>query len=257
MVIVVLPAYNEEAALPALLAAIREALAAYDPAYRVIVVDDGSSDNTAQVAQEAAPAIPVTVIRHSGNRGLGAAINTGLRAALDAGGPADVIVAMDADNTHPPSLIPRMVEEIRRGCGVVIASRYCPGGREVGLAFHRRLLSRCASALLRACFPIPGARDYTCGYRAYAPAALRQAIGVWGDGLIEESGFACMAELLVKLGAVGVRVGEAPLVLRYDLKAGPSKMRIARTIKRYWHLIARRRQIRAAAQGAGAAGGRP
>jgi dolichol-phosphate mannosyltransferase len=117
---------------------------------------------------------------------------------------------------------------------VVIASRYVKGGDEVGLTPLRKVLSRGASTLLTLTVPVRGARDYTCGFRVYRAATLRRAAAQWGDHLIEESGFTCMAEVLLKLGRGGARVLEWPLILRYDFKEGASKMKIMRTITRYF-----------------------
>jgi len=126
---------------------------------------------------------------------------------------------------------------------IVIASRYAPGGDEVGLTALRKVLSRGASFLLTLMTPVPGARDYTCGFRLYRAAMLRRAADAWGSRLVEEAGFTCMAEVLLKLGRGGARVTEYPLILRYDLKEGASKMKMMRTISRYFALIQR---IRAA-----------
>ena len=130
-----------------------------------------------------------------------------------------------------------MVTLIQAGKDVVIASRYADGGKEVGLSHARHIFSGGASFLLRLFFPIPGARDYTCGYRAYRVELLQRAFRVYGPELIEERGFTCMAELLIKLGKLGARLGEVPLILRYDLKSGPSKMKVMATIARYGVLI--------------------
>ena len=132
-----------------------------------------------------------------------------------------------------------MIAKINAGNDLVIASRYAPGGQEVGLSWSRHVFSGGASALLRLFFPLRGARDYTCGYRAYSGALLHRAFAAYGDDLVQERGFTCMAEVLIKMGKLGARVVEVPLVLRYDLKSGPSKMNIPRTIWRYGVLITR------------------
>lgn len=245
---VLLPAFNEEAALPKVFGPIAEALAGRE--YRVVVVDDGSCDETAAVTQRAAAEGPVILVQHGVNRGLAQAMRTGISWALEHGeGQDDILVALDADNTHPPALIPRMADMITAGrADVVIASRYASGGEEIGLAPHRRLFSAGASWLLRSNFPIPGARDYTCGFRAYRVTLLERAADRWGvDGLVEEEGFACMAEILIKLSLLGAQVAEVPLVLRYDLKEGASKMKVARTIRQYLGLIRRLKRLRQAA----------
>ncbi len=238
-----LPAFNEERSLPALLERcipLGRRLEERGTGLAVLVVDDGSRDGTLAAAKSFQGRLALEVVPHGVNRGLGAALRTGIAAALERSGADDSIATMDADNTHDPALIPEMERLlIERPVDLVIASRYAPGGREVGLSPLRRVLSRGASALLALTAPVPGARDYTCGYRLYRGAFLRRAAEAWGERLIEESGFTCMAELLLKLGRGGARVAEVPLVLRYDLKAGASKMKMTRTIARYFALIGR------------------
>jgi len=238
-----LPAYNEERSLPNLLerfVAIRPELAKAGVELRVLVVDDGSTDGTIAAAERFRDRLPLEVIPHGRNRNLGAGLRTGLTGALERCAEGDLIATMDADNTHDPALLPLMREILERAhADIVIASRYCPGGKEIGLTRLRQFLSRGASFLLTMVARVPGARDYTCGYRLYRASMLRRAFSVWGDRMIEEVGFVCMAEILVKLGRGGAKVTEAPLILRYDLKEGASKMKILQTISRYF-VMARR-----------------
>jgi len=240
-VIVVLPAYNEQDALPPLLTSIEAALEPAEIAYRVIVVDDGSQDDTAKIACDAANRLPVDLVPHGVNQGLAAAIRTGLTSAVAECGPDDVIVTMDCDNTHPPRLIPRMLKVIDEGYDVVIASRFQPGAQVIGVPRARQLYSFGARWLFRVLFPIRGVRDYTCGFRAYRADALRQAIGRYGDGLISETGFSCMADLLLKLRTLPLEMSEVPLELRYDRRGSGSKMRVLRTIRQTLGLLLRRR----------------
>lgn len=239
MIYLVLPAYNEEKDLGALLERVTVALPTEKISYRVLLVNDGSEDGTLELAKRMTERLPLELIDHGFNRGLGQALLTGLRRSNLLASDGDVVVTMDADNTHDPALIPLMVEQIARGADVVIASRYETGGQEVGLSWARHVFSGGASLLLRLFFRIPGARDYTCGYRAYRGALLHQAFATYGDGLVQERGFTCMAEVLIKLGKLGARITEVPLVLRYDFKSGPSKMKVANTIWRYGVLITR------------------
>jgi len=233
-----LPAYNEERSLPALLTRcvpVAQALAAEGRQFKVIVVDDGSKDKTIETAQSFADRLSIEVVPHVVNQGLGAALRTCLRSGIERAGDEDVIATMDADNTHDPGLLPQMWHFLEDTPGdVVIASRYVKGGDEVGLTPLRKVLSRGASFLLTMTVPVKGARDYTCGFRVYRSAMLKRAAEQWKDKLIEESGFTCMAEVLLKLGRGGARVLEWPLILRYDLKEGASKMKIMRTITRYF-----------------------
>jgi dolichol-phosphate mannosyltransferase len=235
----VLPAYNEEASLAALLQRVKSALEPRrDLAYHVVVVNDGSTDCTLEVARRHEGRMPLTVVDHGRNRGLGEAIRSGLLKAVELARPGDLIVTMDADNTHPPDLIPLMMKRIRAGHDLVVASRFVDGAQQVGLRAHRKLLSRGAGLLMKTLFPVPGVRDYSCGYRAYSAAVLSRAVTVYGDAFVEEQGFSCFVDILLKLRRLNVRACEVPLVLRYDFKEGASKMRIARTIRRYLRLMA-------------------
>ncbi len=228
-VTVMMPAYNEERDLPGLLERTKAALEGWAD-YQVLIVDDGSKDRTATIVREAANRMPVTLIQHPQNRGLGAAMRTGLKAASDYDG---VVVTMDADNSQGPELIQDMVARIGTGADVVIASRFQPGSQEVGVPAHRRFLSHLSSAGIRVLIRYPGARDYTCGFRVYRAEVLRRLISRYGDNFIRENGFSCMLELLLNLRRINAKVAEVPLVLRYDLKEGASKMRILRTMWRY------------------------
>lgn len=248
--LVLLPCFNEEQALPALLDQLATARAELlpDVSLSVLVVDDGSSDGTAACASAVSGELAVQLVRHGSNRGLGAALRTGVEHFLEWAGddPAAVLAVMDADGTHPPALVPAMLARLagsegRSSCDVVIASRYAPGGEEHGLPLLRWLYSRLASLALRLVARTPGVRDYSCGYRVYRAVVLRDAHQRWGTELITETSFVCMAELLVKLGRRGARIGEVPLRLHYELKGGPSKMNVAATIRRYvalgWNVL--------------------
>lgn len=241
---ILLPSYNESEALPYLLEAIAGQVDSWNFDTEVVVINDGSTDGTEYSARMWSNRLNINIINHECNKGLGEAVNTGLSYFCTVCSDDDVAVVMDADNTHNPDLIPLMVDMIRYGSDVVIASRYKEGGREVGLSFFRRLCSACASILLNVFFRIPGVRDYTCGYRAYTGKMIKQAYGAFEDRFIEEKGFTCMAEILIKLNCLGCEFSEAPLVLRYDLKKGASKMKVVKTVKRYFALILNARKYR-------------
>jgi dolichol-phosphate mannosyltransferase len=239
MYYIMLPAYNEEADIQTLLERIRAALVDLQINYQILVVNDGSRDRTLEILHELEADLPLEILDHGENKGLGQAMLTGLKRAAWLVKDEDVVITMDADNTHDPHLIGLMRDRITQGADVVIASRYEQGGQEIGLSRLRSILSRGASILLKTFFPIRGVKDFTCGYRAYRGAVLKRVFGIYGDQLIEERGFTCMAEILIKMGVVAARVAEVPLVLRYDLKSGPSKMKVMRTILRYFVLIAK------------------
>jgi len=232
-----LPAFNEAGNLPPLLEGVAATLGAAGMPYGVVVVDDGSTDETRAVAAALGRRLPMRVVAHPQNRGLARTIETALGAVLAQAEGGDVIVTMDADNTHPPDLIPHMVEQIRRGADLVIASRYAPGGAEEGVPLLRRALSHGIGVLMRLRFGLRGVWDYSSGYRAYRAGLLQAAAQRYGARLIESPGFTVMAELLLKLQPFRPRVVEVPLQLRYDRKRGGSKMRVLPTVAGYLGLL--------------------
>ncbi len=238
---IVLPAYNEADNLPRLLAALQEAMEDNGIGYEVIVVDDGSRDQTPAIAERSAATLPVVLVRHATNQGLGAAMRDGLQTALDRAGPRDVVITMDADDTHAPGLIVQMVRMIGEGYDVVIASRYRAESRVYGVPMLRRVMSRAASVLMRLVFPIRGVRDFTCGYRAYRADVLRRAVDRYQGEFVNQDGFQCMVDILLKLRPLHLIFGEVPLLLRYDRKGGQSKMRVAQTARGTLLLLWRRR----------------
>ncbi len=240
-VLVVLPVFNEEARIRSLLTHIDEDMDDAGLTYRIILVDDGSRDATRAIAEECAARVPIRMMRHEVNLGLGATIRDGLVAAADSAGERDIIVTMDADDTHAPGLILRMVRMISEGYDVVIASRYREGSRCVGVPAYRLALSHGASWLFRLVFPTKGVRDYTCGYRAYRARVVRDAIARYGEGFLDQDGFQCMVDILLKLRRMHLIFGEVPFVLRYDQKEGGSKMNVPRTVKDTLLLMWKRR----------------
>jgi len=237
-VTVVLPAYNEAATIGSLLDRLVVTLEDEDIQYDVIVVDDGSTDHTAKVVAARANS-QVEIVRHEVNRGLGEAIRTGLLRAVERASERGVIVTMDADSTHVPGLIVRMIRVLSEGFDVVIASRFVPGARVVGVPLVRRLLSRGASVLFRLRFPITGVRDYTSGYRAYQAGVLVEAFADYGPSLIRASGFSSMVELLLRLRGRGLLMTEVPILLRYDQKGGFSKMQVGQNVRDLLRMLIR------------------
>jgi dolichol-phosphate mannosyltransferase len=244
MIIIALPAYDEELALPPLLDAIAAVRASTLPDLRVIVVDDGSKDGTASVVRTYSKTHDwVDLVQHDGNKGLAEAMKTCFRSALLIAKPGDIIVTCDADNTQPPDTIPGMVKRINEDeLDVVIASRFRPGAKVYGVPAFRQLTSVVMSVMFQIALPVRGVRDYSCGFRAYRAQTLRRASDTYGEAFITEKGFACMVEILMQISHLpGVKFGEVPFILHYDLKPTPTKMRVGRTISDTLRLAARHR----------------
>jgi len=244
MIWVVFPAWNEEHVIGPTLRALAEAARGRESEYHAVLVDDGSTDRTVAEAERAVAEggglLPLTVLRHEVNRGLGAGLRTGLYWCLDHARDEDVIVTLDADNTHPPALIPPLVERLGDRYDLAIASRYRQGSEVHGVPGYRRAISDLARLVFQGLFPMPGVRDYTCCFRAYRVPLLRRARLVWGDDLCTARGFEAVMDLLLKLRPVGVRAVEMGFPLDYGDRVGQSKMKVLRTIRTTLVLLARR-----------------
>lgn len=210
-VTVVVPTYNERSNLPHLAAAIRLG------GYRLLIVDDASPDGTGDVAEAlAANDAEMTVLHRPEKIGLGPAYADGFDVALSRG--ADVVVQMDADFSHSPEDIPRLIEAINSGADLVIGSRYVPGGSTPDWPVGRRLLSRGGNAYARIMLGIP-IRDATAGFRAFRADALRRL--PYREA--EASGYGFQVEMAWRADALGLAVAEVPIVFR-DRESGSSKM---------------------------------
>jgi dolichol-phosphate mannosyltransferase len=229
-IVIVLPVYNEEKSIPALLERIRRTMTPASLPYSIVLVDDGSTDGSLRAAQFFARTVPLKIIRHHKNEGLGRAIRDGLRAAIQASSEKDIVVTMDADNSQPPELIPEMVWRLRLGADIVIASRYATGSKSLHVPAYRRLISWAGNIAFRCRIRARRVRDYTCGFRAYRAPILRKGFQAYRDELVSSPGFECMAEILIKLCRLGARVVEIPFILDYGAKPGLSKMRLPQTL---------------------------
>ena len=240
-VIIILPAYNEEARIGKLLDRIDDTMYEFSLSpYQLVIVDDGSQDCTVKIIEDRIKMTPIILEKHKQNMGLGITIRDGLLKAVDISSDKDIIITMDADDTHTPGLILRMVRMIDEGLDVVIASRYQHGSRTIGVSIFRKFLSYAASWLFRIMLPISGVKDFTCGYRAYRAGVIKCAINRYGESFIDQDGFQCMVDILLKLRKMDVIFGEVPFILRYDIKQGKSKMNVMLTVRNTLILILKR-----------------
>jgi dolichol-phosphate mannosyltransferase len=203
----VVPTYNERDGIAALVDAVFAACAQHDIALEMVIVDDNSPDGTGAVADELARTRPVRVVHRSGKLGLGTAVMAGFEVAT-----APIVGVMDADFSHPPSLVPRLLATLREtSADIVVGSRYIPGGSTPNWPFKRRLLSQVACLLARPLSPI---RDAASGF-----FLIRREVT---DGLtIKAGGFKICLEIIVR--AWPQRLVEVPY--RFDdRELGESKM---------------------------------
>jgi dolichol-phosphate mannosyltransferase len=226
MIWAVLPAFNEEASLEKLLTQLDAALRRHHERFRLVVVDDGSRDATPEILGRLSATLPLDVITHPINRGLGETERDGFEFVAARCAPDDVIVRVEGDATHDPEYIFALIERLNAGADVVNTSRFQPGGGQLGVDGYRAFISRCANLFMQQVFPIRNVRDFSCGFRAYRARVVQDAIRIFGDNFIQLRGlgFTSTLEMIVKLNLLGCRFAEVPFVLRYDQKRSPSKM---------------------------------
>ncbi|MFM1964331.1 MAG: hypothetical protein RL134_56 [Actinomycetota bacterium] len=211
-VLVIIPTYNESESLPGVIARVREAV----PDAHVLVADDNSPDGTGRMADEFAAADDhIHVLHRPGKEGLGKAYLAGFAWGLERG--YDVLVEMDADGSHRPEELPRLLAQIPHS-DVVLGSRWVPGGSVVNWPASRRVLSQGGSLYTRLALGIP-TRDATGGYRAYRASAL-EALDL---STVESNGYCFQIDLLWRALQRGLVVREVPITF-VEREAGTSKM---------------------------------
>src|SRR5688572_5652368 len=230
--IVVIPTYNERPNL----AALAEALLRHAP-LRVLVVDDHSPDGTGKEAERLAAASGgrMSVLQRSGRRGLGRSYIDGFRAALEGG--ATHVLQMDADLSHDPADIPRLLEASATA-DLVLGSRYVPGGELRNWPMHRLLLSAFANHYVRVITHMP-IRDCTSGFRCWRRELLTR---IPLDRIVSD-GYAFQVELTWEAYRAGGRLAEIPIVF-VERRQGASKMSgrvIVESALLPWRLVARPR----------------
>jgi dolichol-phosphate mannosyltransferase len=229
--IVVVPTYNERENLPLLVDGLMQ-----HQDVRVLVVDDQSPDGTGQVAEALAQRFPgrVEVMHRTSRRGFGRSCLDGMKRAVQT--PVDLVCQMDADLSHDPADLPRLISA-SANADLVIGSRYVPEGRVVNWPIRRRLLSRFANAYIRVVTRV-NARDCTSGYRCWR----RDVLASLPVDHIFSDGYSFLVEMLAGTEERGYRVTEVPITF-VERRQGESKLSAAVLLESVitpWRLAATR-----------------
>lgn len=230
MLIIIVPAFNEEHNIAYLLKKTHDTLSKENIPYKLILVNDGSTDRTENIVKAFLNSMPIVLISYSQNKGVGKAFHAGFKKALEICKEDDLIVTKEADNTSDLSILKNLILKIQQGNDLALASCYSKEGAVLNTKLHRWLMSKCANGILRFFFPYKGIRTYSSFYRAYNVKILRQLVHEYGDAFIESCGFESMVELLVKIIRLeGVRISEVPMILDGGKRIDHSKMKVFKT----------------------------
>jgi dolichol-phosphate mannosyltransferase len=212
-VLVVLPTFNEVENIETVLRRVRTAL----PEAGILVVDDGSPDGTAEVAEKLGRELGgIEVMRRGKKSGLGSAYRAGFAWGLDRGW--DAFVEMDSDLSHDPDALPDLVAPLNDRADLVVGSRYVPGGSIPNWRWHRRLLSQGGNIYAAMLLGL-GVTDSTSGFRAYRSGILR----AMNLDAVRAEGYGFQIEMVYEVLRHGGRVTEVPIRF-VDRVDGKSKM---------------------------------
>jgi dolichol-phosphate mannosyltransferase len=225
---VVIPTFNEAANVERVIAATEQALATVaDAEPHVLIVDDSSPDGTGAIVERLAAADAMVAILHRAKReGLGPAYLAGFAYALEHG--ADLVFEMDADFSHDPADLPRLVAAIDEGADLALGSRYVDGGAVAQWGPLRRLVSRGACLYARLVLGLP-VRDLTGGFKCFRRSVL-ESIDLGG---VRSHGYVFQIELTLRAIRRGFRVVEVPIIFR-DREFGKSKMSTRIALEAAW-----------------------
>jgi dolichol-phosphate mannosyltransferase len=248
MVYYLIPAYDEERTIGLLLYKLRKVMGEVHRRYLVLVLDDGSRDETVQRVEAYARLVPLLLFRHGTNKGYGAALDRLVREAcrMSRAPERDIAITLEADFTVSPDAVPTMVREIEAGADVVIGSARARGGEASGTPLRPRLFAKVLPLVYNSVQPVPGVSDWSSTFRAYRVALLKRGLREFQEALITSPGKAANAQLLMRLAQLSPVVKEVPVRARYDIRQRPSRFRLRSSLRDHWRLGA----------GPSAAGGR-
>lgn len=229
---IILPAYNEAGALKAVVQDLYEVFRrAGFQQIELIVVDDGSRDQTGEIAQSLQKSYPLTLLRHPINRGLGAALKTGMYYAAYASLPEDIILTTESDGTQPAHKLVELAQRIHEGAEFAVATPL-EKSDFAGVPFYRRFLSHGVNLLYGFLFPMEGLKGYTNLSRGFRASLLQRALNVYGpERFIDQTGFEAVPDIALKLRRLHPKTAQIRITIDHQKMKRRSSIPIYRTIK--------------------------
>ena len=227
--LVVVPTYNEAACLPRVVERLQAAAADAEDDIHLLIVDDNSPDGTGEVADRLARDLPsIDVLHRAGKAGLGSAYREGFAWGLERG--FEALCEMDADLSHDPADVPRLLAALR-GADLVIGSRYVPGGDVVDWPWHRLALSKGGNRYVQTMTGMP-IQDATAGFRAFRAPVLT-ALDL---STVRSDGYSFQLEMALRTWRLGFRVVEVPITF-VERTEGASKISRAIVVEALWRVM--------------------
>jgi len=236
------PVFNEEGNLERLFKSFKTIHTAFKGKYHLqfILVDDGSTDETAQIASGLAINLDFLLLRHKMNLGPGRAFGTAFCYLADKVSDHDWVVTMEGDNTSRIEILEQMLNRIDEGYEIILASPYMYGGGIINTTPIRTFLSNMANVFVKEFLGIFGILTVSSFYRLHHGAVIRKLQKYYGPEILEFAGFECMVEMLLKMIYLQTTISEVPLLLDTNLRVGKSKMKILRTVLGYFKVWLRK-----------------
>lgn len=227
MIYILIPSFNDSDNFGLLIKSISKELK--QEKYKVIIIDDGSTDKTVQEIKKISKKNSLFRIGYKNNQGPGYAFKFGFKYLIPKIKNMDSIITMEADNSSDISILKKMIK-LSNKYDVVLSSPFAKSGKFVGLDKFRKILSFISQYLDRFIFRVKGVKTYSSFYRAYSGSILIKASNNYKTKLITEDGFSAVVELLIKLSKLDATIKEIPAVLDWNKRKGKSKMNINKTI---------------------------
>jgi len=240
---IILCAFNEAENLKTLLPNINHEVKKITNDYEIIICLDGGFDESSRLILELQ--YPIKVLEIQNQRGLGLAYKRIFLEIIKNCSDDDLIISLDADNTHDPAQINDLVQLCQKNqLDLAVASRFCPKSITSDFPFYRKCISKVTSLVLQTFFPIKkvsggNLQDYSSGYRAYKAKKLKELYQIHQDNFITEKDFIYTCEILLNLSQINSRIDELPLIYNYGKKIGKSKLKIIQNSQGLLKLIFR------------------
>lgn len=238
MIKIIFCSYNEAQNLQKLLVNLSHEMQNLQREFEILICLDGTTDDSLRIIEEFKKFHKITVLPQKNERGLGLAYKRLFEEVVKDSEDDDLIISLDADNTHNPEQITEMLEHFEKNSlDFLVASRFCGNSVMADFPVHRQFISKSTSLLLQNIFAVKkisgqNLQDYTSGYRIYRAKKLKELYAKEKTNFITEPEFTYTCELLIKLARINARIDEMAISYDYGNKIGKSKLRIFRNFQR-------------------------